>query len=324
MLENGLSSRKIAATLGVGRTAVNEIRRQVVPQARKSAGGRPAKLSAHDKRRLVRLVTSGKADNAAQLQQELRSTSDVQVSVQTIRNALRKEGLTSAVKKKKPLLKPRHIKQRYDFAVKHQHWTEDDWFRVVFSDETKINRLGSGGRVWVWKRPDSGIAQQHAVGTSKHGGGSLMIWGCMTAHGVGWMCRIDGIIDAALYTEILDDYVFTTVDYYGMERDSFVFQQDNDPKHTSRMAREWFEKHHVELLDWPVQSPDLNPIEHLWLHLKRKVAGYETEPRSIHELWERVEAEWERIPKDVCVDLIKSMPRRIAAVLKAKGGYTKY
>ena len=151
-----------------------------------------------------------------------------------------------------------------------------------------------------------------------------MIWGCMTAHGVGWMCRIDGRMDAELYTNILDDYLFTTVDFYQMDRDSFIFQQDNDPKHTSRRSREWLENNGVELLDWPAQSPDLNPIEHLWEHLKRQLAKYEVEPKSIHELWTRVEAEWEKIPKEVCVDLIKSMPRRVAAVLKAKGGYTKY
>ena len=158
----------------------------------------------------------------------------------------------------------------------------------------------------------------------KHGGGSLMIWGCMTAHEVGWMCRIDGGMDATLYTSILDDYMFTTVDHFGMGRDDFVFQQDNDPKHTSKLAREWFDKHSVELLDWPAQSPDLNPIEHLWQHLKRKLVAYEKHPTSMHELWQRVQTEWEKIDKDICAKLIESMPKRVAAVLKAKGGYTRY
>jgi hypothetical protein len=68
----------------------------------------------------------------------------------------------------------------------------------------------------------------------------------------------------------------------------------------------------------------LNPIEHLWGHLKRQLAAYETEPTSTGELWERVETERKRIPAQVCIDLISSMPKRIAAVLKAKGGPTKY
>ena len=78
------------------------------------------------------------------------------------------------------------------------------------------------------------------------------------------------------------------------------------------------------MLDWPAQSPDLNPIEHLWWHLKKRLNAYEEEPNGMQELWERVEREWNAIPVQVCVDLIESMPRRIAAVLKARGGYVRY
>ena len=75
---------------------------------------------------------------------------------------------------------------------------------------------------------------------------------------------------------------------------------------------------------WPAQSPDLNPIEHLWGCLKRRLAEHENSPYGIHELWERVQVEWERIPVEECQKLIESMPRSVQAVLKAKGGYFKY
>lgn len=78
------------------------------------------------------------------------------------------------------------------------------------------------------------------------------------------------------------------------------------------------------MLHWPAQSPDLNPIEHLWNFLKRKLAEYETEPKGILELWERVQVEWNKIPRELCAALIESMPTRIAELLKAKGGPTKY
>src|SRR5207248_6194873 len=65
----------------------------------------------------------------------------------------------------------------------------------------------------------------------------------------------------------------------------------------------------INTLEWPAQSPDLNPIKHLWEHLKKKLAGYETEPSGILELWDCVEAEWDKIPVEVCVNLINSMPR---------------
>ena len=176
----------------------------------------------------------------------------------------------------------------------------------------------------MWKKKGAPRTERHVKKTVKHGGGSVMIWGCMTAHGVGFMCRIDGKMDKFLYREIMDDHLFQTVDYYNMDRERFIWQQDNDPKHASGLVQEWFKDNGVPLLDWPSQSPDLNPIEHLWVYLKNRLAEYPNHPTSILALWERIETEWEKIPKEVCVDLIKSMPRRCAAVLQAKGGYTKY
>jgi len=86
----------------------------------------------------------------------------------------------------------------------------------------------------------------------------------------------------------------------------------------------WLEDSGMEVMVWPSQSADLNPIEHLCNHLKRKLGEYEIPPKSIQELWERVQMEWNDIPASVCQNLIESMPRRVEAVLKAKGGYTKY
>jgi hypothetical protein len=228
------------------------------------------------------------------------------------------------VKKKKPLLRTRHIRARLEFARKYQDWTFDDWKRVVWSNETKVNRFGSDGREWCWKKRGERLQARPVQPTVKFGGGSLMIWACFTTRGVGHMARIDGGLDAKLYTEILEDYVFQSLDYYKMDRGNFIFQQDNDPKHTSRLARAWFEQNHVELLDWPAQLPDLNPIEHLWGYLKRQLSNYEEVPSSMEELWQRVQREWDKIPVEECVRLIESMPRRIAGVLEAKGGYTKY
>ena len=80
----------------------------------------------------------------------------------------------------------------------------------------------------------------------------------------------------------------------------------------------------MAVMQWPANSPDLNPIEHLWSYLKRRLAEYPEPPASITELWQRAEKEWEAIPLSVCQKLIESMPGRVAVVLKAKGHYTKY
>ena len=141
------------------------------------------------------------------------------------------------------------------------------------------------------------------------------MWGCMTWHGTGYACRIDGRMDAELYCQILADEFQQTLKYYNMDPDEIEFQQDNDSKHTSRLARQWFQEHGIKVLDWPALSPDLNPIEHLWQILKVKVSEYESVAKSQKELWERVENEWDKLPVETCQRLIATMPERIAAVV---------
>lgn len=200
----------------------------------------------------------------------------------------------------------------------------EDWKRIVWSDETKINRLGSDGRLWCWAKPGEGLNSHTITPTVKHGGGSLMVWGCFTAEGVGYLCKIDGGLDSDLYCSILKEDLMGSLKYYNLDVNDVIFQQDNDPKHMSKRAQKCLKELGLTVLEWPPQSPDLNPIEHLWDVLKRKLNAHPEQPKSMHELWERIESDWESITKDECMHLIESMPERIEAVLKAKGGVTKY
>ena len=131
-------------------------------------------------------------------------------------------------------------------------------------------------------------------------------------------------MDGELYVQILDDDLQASLQHYNKSPDDIIFQQDNDSKHKCKKAKNWFQDHDFNVMEWPAQSPDLNPIEHLWSHLKRRLCEYEVEPEGMLELWKRVEVEWGKIGPEVCQNLIESMPRQVAAVIRAKGGYTKY
>lgn len=131
-------------------------------------------------------------------------------------------------------------------------------------------------------------------------------------------------MDAEQYCEILETGLQESFEKLDMAEEERIFMQDNDPKHTSKRANQWFEDHGIEVLGCPPQSPDINPLEHLWNLLKKKLNEYPTPPKGIFELWERVVNEWNKITPEMCQNLIESMPRRIEAVLKAKGGHTKY
>lgn len=131
-------------------------------------------------------------------------------------------------------------------------------------------------------------------------------------------------MNAEQYCEILEHGLDESFEKLEMTEGKRIFQQDNDPKHTSKRADQWFSDNDIEVMEWPAQSPDLNPIEHLWVHIKRQMNTYETPPKGVFELWERLAAEWNKIPPETCQNLIESMPRRMKAVIEAKGGHTKY
>jgi hypothetical protein len=169
------------------------------------------------------------------------------------------------------------------------------------------------------------------IPTIKHGGGSIMVWGCMTWDGPGFMAKIDSTLDSALYIRILQDVLLNTIDWYNTDPERFIFQQDNDPKHTANITKSYLASIGLteaigRLLRWPSNSPDLNPIEHLWQHLKKKkLREHGSIPEGVLELWERVNEIWEKeTPKEVCRNLIRSMPERMQAVIKAKGGNTRF
>jgi uncharacterized protein YukE len=110
------------------------------------------------------------------------------------------------------------------------------------------------------------------------------------------------------------------------------FMQDNAPIHTAWIIKKWFEDNGISTIDWPLYSPDLNPIEHAWAKLKEMI--YQLDPDienyqgSIGDLKDRfndlIECAWEGLGQEYFDKLIESMPRRIQAVIEAKGWYTKY
>ena len=120
---------------------------------------------------------------------------------------------------------------------------------------------------------------------------------------------------------ILKQHLKTSVRKLKLGR-KWVFQMDNDPKHTSKVVAKWLKDNKVKVLEWPSQGPDLNLMEDLWAELKRRVRA--RRPTNLTQSYQLCQEEWAKIHPTYCGKLVEGYPKRLTQVQQFKGNATKY
>ncbi|GFU69957.1 transposable element Tcb1 transposase [Trichonephila clavipes] len=242
------------------------------------------------------------------------------VSAETARNVIIHAGYSSRVARKKPFISLQNQKKHLEFAKTHPLKTDNFWKKVIFSDESKFNICGSDDRHTVWRKPNTALDPKNLRPTVKHGGGSVIVWGCMASNGVGNLVFMDGIMDHKLYIDI-NNNLKESAKKLGLDG-NFILQQDNDPKHTARNVKMWCLFHCKQQLYIPPQSPDINVIENLWATLETVVQKHQI--RNKADLKQVLQEEWDKIYPDTTKKLVESVPTRLEDIIKSKGHATKY
>lgn len=325
MIEEGHTYRSVSRALGVSTSVIYRVvrrYRETGSYVRRRGQGRNRATSALDDRFLVMQTLRNRLQTAVQTRNRLAEVRNVNVSERTVRRRLNEVGLNSYVPAKAPKLEVAHRVARLAFAREHRDWTSE-WGRVLFSDESRFCVNFVDGRERMWRHRGEHYRQANFTGTVSYGGGSVMVWGgiCLGAR-TELEIISNGSLTAQRYiTEVLEPHVMLFAPSIG---ENFIFMHDNTRRHTVRIVSDYLNEVGITQMGWPARSPAMNPIEHVWDYLGRKVRQRNLAPNNVEELKSALVGEWNNLPQELIDNVIQSMGNRIQALIRARGGNTRY
>ena len=198
------------------------------------------------------------------------------------------------------------------------------WKNIIFSDEMTIV-IKPDGKIYVWRKPEE---KWHGICLGYLSGGpgrtlKLMVWGTMTYYGMGILTFVEGNMNSRKYIDTLDNCLWPVITKYMADK-PWRYMDDNAPCHWSREVETWRKENNIPRFPWPAQSPDLNPIENIWLLLKNSVKRNIHTIRTLNDLREHLPSARENIPLVFIHGLYQTLPKRCRQVILSKGNITKY
>ncbi len=315
--QKGVSQRKIAKSLKLSSSTVHNIiqrfRESGTISVRKGQG-RKTILDARDLRALRRHCITNRNATVMEITTWAQEYFQKTLSVNTIHRAIRRCRLKFYRSKKKPYLNMIQKRRRFLWAKAHLKWTVAKWKTVLWSDESKFEVLfGKLGRHVIRTKEDKDNPSCYQA--------SLMVWGCMSACGMGSLHIWKGTINAERYIQVLEQHMLPSRRRLFQGRPC-IFQHDNARPHTASITTSWLRRRRIRVLKWPACSPDLSPIENIRCIIKRKMR--QRRPKTVEQLEACIRQEWDNIPIPKLEQLVSSVPRRLQTVIKRRGDATQW
>ena len=274
--------------------------------------GRPRLTTKKQDERIVQVASSLECHSATEIAKKV-TRFKVHVSPRTITRRVTEKGMVYGSTLAKPLLSAKNRKKRLEWT---KNLLADSWDNVVFTDEATFRIYGVKKKVWRFKN--------HKIITRivKHPA-KVHVWGCFSNKGFGKLYCFKSNLNGPLLTKIYSKALVPSAKaWFGKNTSKWTLQEDNDPKHRSKISTAWKCSNGITTLDWPSQSPDLNPIENVWAFMKHKLKKNPVD--SVDSLVRRLRSIWNSLSKDYAKNLVNSMPKRLEAVVLSKGDWTVY
>ncbi|GFX22261.1 transposable element Tcb2 transposase [Trichonephila clavipes] len=214
-------------------------------------------------------------------------------------------------------LTPAHRRRRSLWCREHRNWRDNEWGRVLFTDESRFSLSSDSHRILIWRERGSRNHPSNIIERDRYGGRGVLVWGDIILGSRTNLHIFDaGSVNGTRYcNEILLPYVRL---FRGTMVLQFLLMDDNAPCHRTVAAEQLLESEDIERMDWPARSPDLNPIEHVWDFLGRRLAV------TIRELRLALQDEWAAMPQQLIDTLILSLGKRFETCLAVRGDHIPY
>ena len=201
------------------------------------------------------------------------------------------------------MLTARHRAARLHWAQRHFRWGRQQWARVLFSDESRFNLSHPDGRTRGFKRRGERFADNCLIVMDRFGGGSVMVWGGIVGRRKTNLIVVQGNLYAQGYiNQILQPEAVPFLQRHVPS----ILMHDNARPHVARICRQFLNRNIVNVLPWPAVSPDMDPIEHIWDYLGKKVRA-RGNVHSLRDLENALIQEWNNIPNVVIRRYVRSM-----------------
>lgn len=323
--DSGHSNHHIHRMLNIPRSSIVRIiqrYQEFGTVERRPRSGRPRITHEREDRYLVQYARRHRTASAPALRAHFQGTFRRIISSSTVRRRLHLANLRARRPLRVPTLLPRHRAARLHWAREHREWLLRQWRWVLFTDETRIGLHSDDNRQRVWREPGRQGRLNCPREVAPYRGGTVMFWGGIMFNRRTPLIAIPQNMTSRVYIEsVIRPIIYPLRNNLG---ENFIFMDDNARPHRARTVHEALEQGHISRLDWPANSPDMNPIENMWDFVSRAVRNRNNSPQNGEELVAAAEEEWNNIPQETINRLIVSMHTRVNMLLRNRGGYTDY
>lgn len=325
MLEAGSVQRNVAEAIGTHQNVISRLwtRYRATGEVAERHRG-PSRITTPRQDRFLQITARAQPNaTATQLVQRLRVEHQVLVSDQTVRRRLHESNLRSRRPLRVPPLRRGNRGRRLEWVRNHVDWGREQWSNVLFTDESRFGFHPDSRRTRVWRVPGRWSRLQNPQEVHPYQGGTIMVWAGIRLGGRTDLVWVRGNMTAERYVQqVLGPVILPHRTQMGQD---FLLMHDNARVHTARTVAAWLHTHNVRALDWPAQSPDLNPIEHAWDMLQRRALKEVLENLATEDqLFAHLRRTRDNIPQQDIDNLVLSMPNRCRCVMNIMGAFSDY